>query len=202
MTLLLHACCAQCLLDVWDAARKATGDCAPGDVLVFFENPNIHPYGEFAKREKSARLVAERLGARFESTGYGLAEFLRAVYNEPGLGDPAAHGESGDRARCRVCYRMRLGAAAARAAENGACFASTLQSSPMQDHAAVLEVGREAGARAGVRFVDADWRALHGTGEAPKGLRVHRQQYCGCVFSEFERFGPERSRGERECPTK
>ena len=191
MRLLLHTCCAQCLADVWDAALAETG-APPGKVLAYFENPNVHPFEEVRKREKSARLLAGRLGARFESTGYGLARFMRAVYNEPGLGDPAA-----GRGRCRVCYRMRLAAAAGRAAEAGCeAFASTLRSSPMQSLAAVLEIGRGEAERAGVRFIDSDWRERHGTGRAPKGLLVHRQQDCGCVFSEYERFGGKRARGE------
>jgi len=110
---------------------------------------------------------------------YGLEEFLDAVGAErarPG--------------RCRVCYALRLEATARYAAEHGfATFTSTLLVSPMQDRETVCQLGHEAARRHGVAFDDTDRRALHDLGlERARQLQLYRQQYCGCIFSEHERY--------------
>ncbi len=184
MKKLLHVCCANCLADVVGAVADE-GD----EVVLLFANPNIHPLVEFRRRRKSVRLLAERLGLELEEDPYGLFEFLEAVKG------CWREGEGG--ARCRTCYGLRLGRAAARAKEIGAdAFTSTLLVSRQQDRDGVVEAGERAAREAGVPFEAPDLRELHGTDAArPKDLKLYRQGYCGCVFSEEERFR-ETSRGE------
>ena len=184
MKKLLHVCCANCLSDVIGALR-GDGD----EVVLLFANPNIHPLVEFRRRRKSVRLLAARLGLELEEDPYGLFEFLEAVRGEE------REGEGG--ARCRICYGMRLGRAAERAKDLGAdAFTSTLLVSRQQDRASVVEAGRAAADEWGVPFEAADLRELHGTDRArPRDLKLYRQGYCGCVFSEEERFR-DSSRGD------
>jgi len=181
---LLHVCCANCLADVIDAVR-GDGD----EVVLLFANPNIHPLVEFRRRRKSVRLLAGRLGLALEEGPYGLFDFLEAVRGRE------HEGEGG--ARCRACYGMRLGRAAERAKEIGAdAFTSTLLVSRQQDRESVVEAGRAAEGEWGVPFEAPDLRDLHGTDRArPRDLRLYRQGYCGCVFSEEERFR-DSSRGD------
>jgi len=181
--LLLHTCCAWCLLDVLEEFGR---DYSP--VVVGFFNPNIHPRREFERRLKSARLLAERLGLRFVSENdYGLAPFLSDLYNA-GV-DPAA-GRSG---RCSRCYRLRMRRAAgeAKRLELGS-FATTLLSSPYQLHGELTGEAERAAAEFGVAFDGRETVALHGTGRerVPSGLKLYRQRYCGCIFSESESFKP------------
>ena len=100
-------------------------------------------------------------------------------------------------ARCGVCYALRLGRAAAYAKEIGAdAFTTTLLVSRQQDRESVVDAGNAAASEWGVAFEAPDLRDLHGNDSArPKDLKLYKQGYCGCIFSEEERFG-ETSRGE------
>jgi len=125
---------------------------------------------------------------------YGLEVFLDAV-----------GGQRAKPERCRVCYRMRLDATARYAAEQGfPRFTSTLLVSPQQDRDALCELGHAAAGRHGVTFDDTDRRHLHEQGaERARRIQLYRQQYCGCIFSEHERYrdtAAELYRGGREHP--
>lgn len=175
MTKLLHVCCANCLSDCVNAFRRDGSE-----LVLLFANPNIHPLVEYRRRLKSVRLLAARLGLRLEEDPYGLREFLEAL-------GPRTHREDG---RCRVCYRMRLVRAAQLACALGAeSFSTTLLVSHQQDRDALLEVGRATSEEFGVTFESPDLRDLQGRDEArPQDLKLYRQSYCGCIFSEEERF--------------
>ena len=175
MTRLLHVCCANCLSDVVEEFRKDGAE-----LVLLFANPNIHPLVEFRRRLKSTRLLARRLGLRLEEDAYGLGAFLGALGNR-------TRREDG---RCRTCYAMRLERAAELSRALGArSFSTTLLSSPDQDREALLEAGELAARKWGVAFESPDLRRLHGSdGARPRDLKLYRQSYCGCVFSEEERF--------------
>lgn len=170
MKVVLHACCAPCLAGVLPAFE--------GEVSAFFYNPNIHPLLEFRKRLKAVDVLAERLGFPMEAVReYGLHRFLQLV-------GPAGEG------RCPICYRERLERTAEHAARIGAdAFSTTLLSSRHQDHEAVRRAGDAAAAKAGVRFLYMDLRHLADAGhEIAKKMSLYRQQYCGCIFSELDRY--------------
>ena len=173
-TLLVHACCAPCLAAVLEPLRRLGGWAA------FFYNPNIQPLVEFRRRAKSLHVLAERERlALIADERYDVRGFLRAVpWDRP--------------ERCLACYRMRLQETACVAAEKGfSAMTTTLLASEHQDHEAVRRLGEEAAAGRGLRFHYEDWRALAGRGcEEAKRRGLYRQQYCGCLFSEEERFAP------------
>lgn len=181
--ILVHTCCAWCLLDVLGPLSRDYGR-----IVVGFFNPNIHPRAEFEKRMKSARLLCRRLELELVCDGqYGLVPFLNSLYNA-GI-DPA--GERG--ARCGVCYgtRMRRTAEEARRLGLGA-FTTTLLSSPHQLQEELRRAGESAAREFGAGFDGREMVSLHGTGrdQVPSGLTLHRQRYCGCIFSECEAFKP------------
>lgn len=177
---LLHVCCANCMFDVLPALAER--DLLP---VPFFFNPNIQPLLEYRRRRKSFLLAVERLG-------------LEPAGRPPASPDPALYFEEVDRLRagderCPSCYRLRLRQAAGTAAKAGLpAFLSTLQVSPLQQHQALLEAGREAARAESVEFMDLDLRDRFGKGSAPPGFHAYRQQYCGCLMSEYERFAPTR----------
>ena len=154
-------------------------------VTSFFHNPNIHPLLEFRRRLKAVQVLAERLGLKepaFASIvytkDYGLAPFLREVY---------ADGAPG---RCERCHEMRLRAAARRARQLG-CegFTTTLLISQHQDHDRVRGVGQAVAEQERVPFHYQDFRPLFGRShEAAKQFMLYSQSYCGCIFSEHERY--------------
>jgi len=172
MKIVLHTCCAPCLAATLPAFAEM------GEVRPFFYNPNIHPLLEFRKRLKALDVFADREALGVEADReYGLRRFLALV-------PPDGAG------RCAVCYRERLGRTARRAAEAGAdAFSTTMVASTHQDHDAIRRAGEEAAAEAQVRFLYKDLRVRAADGHAiAKKMALYRQQYCGCVFSECERY--------------
>lgn len=175
MKILLHACCAPCTI-VPLRNLRAQGHGITG----FFYNPNIHPYREFEKRKSTLRDYARTVELEFIWVeDYELKGFLDRT--RPWGPD-----------RCRICYRMRLEAAAREAAARSLeAFTTTLLYSRFQKHEWVREEGEAAGRKAGVSFFYQDFRAgwQEGVNES-RALGLYRQPYCGCIFSEQERFAP------------
>jgi len=176
-SLLVHVCCGECAVAVLERVRRC------GRVSFHFFNPNINTLLEFRRRLTAVQTLADREHlALVADDRYDLKGFLArtAPWDRP--------------ARCLACYRLRLGETARVAAEQGfAAITTTLLASEHQDHEAIRRIGQEEAAARGLEFHYEDWRPLaeHGHQEARR-LSLYRQQYCGCVFSEEERFGPTR----------
>jgi epoxyqueuosine reductase len=173
MKLLLHTCCAPCTIYPLKVLRQQGHQ-----VAGHFYNPNIHPFREFARRKSTLQEYAVQADLEvLFNPGYDLEEFL--TQTRPWGPD-----------RCRVCYRMRL-TAAAREARARSCeaFTTTLLYSRYQQHDWIREAGEEVARRYEIPFYYQDFRAgwTEGVRES-KALGLYRQPYCGCVFSEKERF--------------
>ncbi len=171
----MHICCGPCATYPHKVLRDEGLD-----VAGFFLNPNIHPYSEYQRRLATLWQYAGQSGLYLLPPGdYDLAGYLRSAVEAPTR--PA---------RCRACYRFRLEGAAAEAAARGYdAFTTTLLVSPHQDHAAVREEGERAAAKHGVKFLYRDFRPGWREGRAlAKQFGLYRQNYCGCVFSEKERY--------------
>lgn len=187
MKVLLHACCAPCLIhpvEVFGGEGRA--------VTVLFYNPNIHPYREYLKRYLEVEKYCLKAGIQLSAGRYRMELFLSAVAGlELLCADLSVSGGGpGPRGRCLACYRLRLDAAAVRASELKAeSFTTTLLVSPYQDHEAVIAAGHEAAGRRGVVFDDRDMRPGYNRAvAASRDLGMYRQGYCGCVYSEKERY--------------
>jgi predicted adenine nucleotide alpha hydrolase (AANH) superfamily ATPase len=96
--------------------------------------------------------------------------------------------------RCQICYHMRLDAAARlarRSRMDG--FSSTLLYSKKQNHELIFQMGEEIGRSRGIPFIYRDFRQGWQEGvQKAKELNLYRQQYCGCIFSEQERYLPNK----------
>lgn len=188
MDLLLHTCCGPCTVYPLSLLRGEGHR-----VVGYFYNPNIHPYLEFKRRLDTLREFARREGLELVARdGYDLERYLEAALHPPA-------GET----RCHACYRMRLDETARTAREKGfGRFTTTLLVSPYQKHEAVVEAAREAASRHGVDFYYRDFRPGWREGVArSRNLGLYRQPYCGCIFSEMERYRKEgnRWRGWERC---
>lgn len=176
MRILLHTCCAPCF--IYPAEFLKGKDM---ELYGYYYNPNIHPYTEWKKRRDTLEKYAASEGFKIIfNENYHLEEFLRQV----------VHRES---VRCQFCYAMRLSSAAAAAKRgNFDGFSTTLLVSPFQKHGLIKEIGEAIGEKKGVKFYYYDFRP--GFREATarsKELGMYRQQYCGCIFSEKERYYKE-----------
>ncbi|MBP2643078.1 MAG: queH [Firmicutes bacterium] len=173
MKVLLHVCCGPC------AAYPVQQLRLDGyEITGYFYNPNIHPYKEFRRRLETAAEFGQKVGLDLIiNECYDLEEFLRSALEAP-LG------------RCYECYRLRLTQAARYAKENGFdSFTSSLLVSPYQKHEMIKEVGEDAAKQEGIPFLYYDFRPGWQQGvEISKDLELYRQPYCGCIFSERDRY--------------
>ena len=173
MKLLLHICCAPCSIMCVQTLRDEGVE-----PVGFWDNPNIHTYTEYRMRRNTLVEYAESVGLELVRHGeYGLRPFVRAV----------AEDIDG---RCARCYEMRMDVAARYAAENGFThFSSTLFISPYQNHELLKQKAEEAATRHGVAFLYRDFRPFFKEGQdRARELGLYMQKYCGCVFSEEERY--------------
>jgi len=183
MRLLLHCCCGPCAVACVESL--STESLTPD---LFWYNPNIHPHTEYQSRLDALVSFAAAKGLSLEQAGeYGLRLFLAET------GGMNAGAETPT--RCETCYRLRLEKTAARAAElSYAAFSTTLLISPYQRHDAIRRIGEEAAARHGVEFLYRDFRPLFREGQTKaRALGLYAQKYCGCIFSEEERYSPKKT---------
>jgi predicted adenine nucleotide alpha hydrolase (AANH) superfamily ATPase len=91
--------------------------------------------------------------------------------------------------RCRFCLRARIFHCAGQARRLGYdAFSTTLLYSRRQRHDDIRALGEEAEKNSGIPFAYRDFRPLWGEGiRLSKEWGIYRQQYCGCLFSEYER---------------
>jgi predicted adenine nucleotide alpha hydrolase (AANH) superfamily ATPase len=186
MKLLLHICCANCAIYPLQRIREG-GD----EVVGYFFNPNIHPYQEYQRRLESLKRYSEEVGLKvIYRDEYLLEEFLKNVSHQV-------------KERCRYCYSIRLEATAQEAKKRGFDqFSTTLLQSTHQDHSLIKETGERLAKEVEIPFYYEDFRQGWRKGvEISKVMGLYRQQYCGCIYSEKERFmHPSSSplpRGER-----
>lgn len=173
MKLLLHACCGPCACY---PAEKLLADGKAFDVLYF--NPNIHPYKEFKRRLNALRELCEKKRYKLiVDKSYPLEDCVRGMLAEPTI-------------RCVYCYRVRMRYAARYAKENGYdAFSTTLLVSPYQKHELIIQMGEEAAKEFDIPFYYEDFRAGYQRGvDISLELELYRQPYCGCVFSERDRY--------------
>ncbi len=173
MKLLLHACCAPC--SVQCVAQLRAEQLQPD---LFWYNPNIHPFTEYRSRMQCLENFAQQEKLTFIAHGeYGLRPFLQAVQQQPDF-------------RCTLCYRLRLRAAAEYAAAHGYdAFSTTLLISPYQQHELLRQTGEQQAEAFGVAFLYRDFRPFFREGQrAAREAGMYMQKYCGCIFSEEERY--------------
>lgn len=173
MKILLHNCCGPCSIYPLKILRQENFT-----VMGFYYRHNIHPYTECLKRQKTLEEYADQVDLKLIiQDGYDLEGFIRnVVFREA--------------SRCRYCYYDRLRCAAL-VAKRGKFdyFSSTLLYSKYQRHDLIKDIGHSIGKSAGVPFYYHDFREGWKEGiKKSKDLNMYRQQYCGCIYSEKERY--------------
>lgn len=172
---LLHICCGPCASYPVPVLREQGYE-----VMGYFFNPNIHPYTEYQKRKEALQQYADNVDLKvIYDQKYNPVEYFQNI----------AYREA---QRCRLCYTMRL-EQAAHIARKGKfdSFTTTLLVSKYQKHNLIREVGEAMGAKYGVPFLYQDFReGFAETGVRSREMGLYRQQYCGCLYSEIERYAP------------
>jgi predicted adenine nucleotide alpha hydrolase (AANH) superfamily ATPase len=177
---LIHVCCAHCAAYTVEYWRREGYE-----IAGFWYNPNIHPYSEHQQRLESMKsLAVQRDIPLFIAEGYDMPEYFRRV---------VGHEEE----RCRYCFELRLTKTAETACEKGYdAFTTTLLISPHQKHELIKEIGEKTAGGKGAAFLYADLRKRYSDSRhITKPLELYRQQYCGCVYSEWERYSEKKEKG-------
>jgi predicted adenine nucleotide alpha hydrolase (AANH) superfamily ATPase len=171
--LLIHSCCVHCAaytVDYWRGQDY--------EVSALWYNPNIHPYTEHQHRLEAMQSLAQEIKLPLiVSQGYDMPQYFRRV-----VGHEAE--------RCRYCFQLRLSKTAEIALKDSFdAFTTTLLISPHQKHDLIKEVGDELAKEKGIEFLYADLRKRYSDSRhMTKPLGLYRQQYCGCIYSEWERY--------------
>jgi predicted adenine nucleotide alpha hydrolase (AANH) superfamily ATPase len=185
MKLLMHTCCAPCSVYCIDSLR------AEGiEPTLFWYNPNIHPYIEYKTRRDCLKEYAQKVNAKLIiDEEYGLDEFCKNVVSDiPN--------------RCvNYCYKKRLTEAVRYAAKNGYdTFTTTLLVSPYQKHDELKKACEELSKLSGVKFLYRDFRVGFRDGQAKaRAEGLYMQKYCGCIFSEEDRYKKQIERDLSSC---
>ncbi|KAB2951252.1 epoxyqueuosine reductase QueH [Heliorestis acidaminivorans] len=173
MKLLLHSCCGPCTIYPLEELRQQGHD-----VTAYFYNPNIHPYKEFRRRlETLEGYTATNNLSLHKEEDYELEEFLQQVAPQPAQ-------------RCNHCYRVRLYKTAEKArALDMEGFTTTLLVSPYQNHEQLKAIGEEIGKALSIPFIYIDFRpGFRKAQQEARELELYRQSYCGCIYSEKDRY--------------
>ena len=170
---LLHCCCAPCSVSCVEPLRSEGIE-----PVAFWYNPNIHPFKEYEARRDCLIEYADKIEMKLiVKENYGLREFVKNV------------ADNIDK-RCSYCYEHRLEETAKYASENGfEAFTSTLLASIYQNHDLMIELSQKFARKYGVEFLYRDFRPNFRAGnQKARDEGLYMQKYCGCVFSEEDRY--------------
>ncbi|MDR2825737.1 MAG: epoxyqueuosine reductase QueH [Deltaproteobacteria bacterium] len=190
MRVLLHVCCGPCaIMPIRRLLEEGHELCG------FFFNPNIHPLAEYLRRRAGALQVAEKYNIPLY---FSAEEDCKDGYNTAAWLDMHSADDKIDPLkRCPVCWEQRLERVRdfALAGEGGSgsfdAFSSSLLYSRRQRHDEIAALGRRL-AQNKLDFLYRDFRADWQEGiKISKEWGIYRQQYCGCIFSENERYAKE-----------
>jgi len=177
MKILIHCCCGPCSIYPFLVLQEHNFE-----IFALFFNPNIHPLQEYLKRREAFLQVCKYYNVRsmcFDQDYNPKSYFRKISYREEN--------------RCFYCYQMRL-EKAFYVAKRGRFdfFTTTLLYSKMQKHELISDLAKDLCAGSKVKFWYYDFREGWRFGqEKSKELGIYRQNYCGCLYSELERFQRE-----------
>lgn len=173
MKLLLHTCCAPCLIYPLERLREEGFE-----VTGLFYNPNIHPFSEYQNRKQAVEDFSRTVDIEIIYPGYDPSDYFRAV-----------NLKETNPERCSICWLLRLKETARLAKEKGYdFFSTTLLVSPYQDQAMLKKIGNDISKEEAINFYYEDFRpGFRKAHDKARAQGVYCQKYCGCIYSEIER---------------
>jgi len=175
--LLVHACCAPCLVAVYDDTVETLNEMGFDDFDTIWYNTNIHPKVEYEKRKETYISYVKDMGKTpIVLDEYNMHKFIYDSVNLDALGF---------KIRCEYCYISRLEKVFEYAKENGYTHVTTtLLISPYQKHDLIIAVCNSLAEKYDVKFMYKDYRPLFRQGQnKARELGLYRQKYCGCIYS-------------------
>ncbi len=180
--LLIHACCAPCLVAVEKYIKGHLEELGIADYDIMWYNQNIHPMEEYEKRRDTLKEYVKTLGKDLiVDDTYNMINFVI---------DSLEYEEMGYESRCEYCYETRLDKIFKYAKRNGYTHVTTtLYISPYQNHDLLKKVADDTAKIYEVKNMYKDFRPFFREGQSKaKELELYRQKYCGCIFSIDEAY--------------
>ncbi|MEG0074108.1 MAG: epoxyqueuosine reductase QueH [Clostridia bacterium] len=178
--LVMHTCCAPCMVAVVDTLKKENEEKDEAnklDITAFWYNPNIHPKVEYEKRKNTLIQYCKDIDLPLSiEESYGMVDFVKHVVDNR-LNESAT--------RCEYCYTLRLEESFRYAKEhNMDAVTTTLLISPYQNQELIKKVGEKLATKYGVSFYYEDFRPYFRQGQnKARELGLYRQKFCGCIYS-------------------
>ena len=175
--LLLHSCCGPCSTEVLSYLVPYF------NITVLYYNPNIEPYEEYLKRKsEQIRFINE---FKHDNIKFLDCDYENEVFHENIKG---LENEREGKARCPVCFRVRLDYTARKAKElNFEYFGTTLTVSPHKNSKQINILGGIIGDKYNVKYLFSDFKKKDGykkSVELAKKYNLYRQDYCGCLYGK------------------
>ena len=163
-SILIHTCCADCLLNTLTYLYTHR------DITVLFYNPNIHPRAEFLERLNAVKIVLKDFpNIKLLIPDYKPSEYFESIKKE--------------KTRCIGCWKQRLGHLFAYAKEHNFKYVtSTLINSSYQNREEILKIAHNLENIYSIDFIT----PKECKQEVHKGF--YKQNFCGCCYSLVERM--------------
>ena len=177
MKLLMHTCCAPCSVSCIEILKEE--GIVPD---LYWYNPNIHPYIEYKTRRDTLIEYTKNINLNLIiEEDYGLREFCKNISQDI------------DNRCVNYCYKIRIEQTAKYAKEHGYDgFTSTLFVSPYQKHDVLKQICEQMAEKYQIQFLYRDFRPRFREGQnKARELGLYMQKYCGCVFSEEDRYSKQ-----------
>jgi predicted adenine nucleotide alpha hydrolase (AANH) superfamily ATPase len=168
MKLLLHACCADCILKFVDSIKEDYSEI--DEIVAYFYNPNIQPRSEYLARLKAIQKVAEENKINLIIPDWSPKEYFEKIKSKE--------------KRCEKCWNLRLEKTFEYAADKKFdLVSSTLITSHYQNSEKIKEIAGELEKKYKIKFLVPK--------KISKDLKTkgfYKQNYCGCAYSLVEGF--------------
>ena len=179
-SLLLHSCCGPCSTEVLTYLAPYF------NITVLYYNPNIEPFEEYLiRKNEQIRFINE---FKHDNIKFLDCDYENEVFHENIKG---LENEREGKARCPVCFRVRLDYTARKAKElNFEYFGTTLTVSPHKNSKQINILGGIIGDKYNVKYLFSDFKKKDGykkSVELAKKYNLYRQDYCGCLYGKNNR---------------
>ena len=184
MKILIHACCADCLLKFIDSIKRENKEI--DDIEVYYYNPNIHPRSEYLARLNAIKKISEENKIKLIVADWSPKEWFEIQNPSVLRTAPLDEGEPQKyKTRCEECWRLRLGKTFEYAKEKSfEVVSSTLITSHYQDQNKIETIAKELENKYQIKFLIPK--------KVSKDLKTtgfYKQNYCGCCYSLVEAWG-------------